>query len=220
MSARSRSRIPVQYPDAIPCAKIHEVVHKSAVTYALGVVWSPSPWLALSGGCERCRLGVWVFRIEITEQGSGGRIVGLVLSFDHFGGFSRKRGEVCVHGDHGSAKADVGTSAAISQRRWRGFTEVTKRIERGRGQSASDYYEYYRVHAGAVDILGDEMAQVLGVTHPKLAASASQRASCRGHGPFVCSGYGRSGSKKSLSLANCSGQMGRLKERKRQTSFR
>ena len=43
------------------------------------------------------------------DVGRSGRLVELLLGFDHFRGVARERREICVHCDDGRAKADIGT---------------------------------------------------------------------------------------------------------------
>ena len=44
----------------------------------------------------------------VVDGAVGAGLVELLLRLDHLGGLAREGGEVCVHGDDGRAKADVG----------------------------------------------------------------------------------------------------------------
>ena len=59
------------------------------------------------GVCEEGVVGVEVDgRVRDVDRSK--RLVKLPLRFDHFGGLARERGEVCVHGDNGGTKPDIG----------------------------------------------------------------------------------------------------------------
>jgi hypothetical protein len=61
------------------------------------------------GGAEKgCGDGFGLRNEGVVVVDGGGRLVELRLRFEHLGGLACERGEVCVHGDDGRAKADVG----------------------------------------------------------------------------------------------------------------
>ena len=73
--------------------------------------------------------------VAVGIDGGGGRLVEFRLRFDHLGRFAREGGEVCVHGNDGRAKADIGAYRKCGRENPKGRCRRNEEEEHGGGSA-------------------------------------------------------------------------------------